>query len=348
MTPLPQELGFEVHERIARAPEDLYRAVTQPTCSCRYFMVGATRALETGAVSVWSWPSGPDVTVKVLNANPPTEVVFTWKAHAVDYDTRVTITFTPSPGAPGETTVRVHEHGWKPDAAGIASSYEHCAGWQHMLCGLKAWAMHGVDHRSMEPALAAMPDAPELPRHAAPAPRIQTQRLLLRQHEPADLPVMAERLNDMDVVRYTLRMPHPYTLEAAQAFFRNTRVSRAAGKSLVWAMTLSDSGEFIGGIGLRIEPEHQSAELGYALARPFWGRGYATEAAEAVTRYAFESLNLHRVEASYFSPNTASGRVLEKAGFVREGVHRGKGIRFGQRMDLIMTAAIREEWMKRS
>lgn len=346
MPALPDTLAFEVSERIARCPGDLFRAVTRPECSCRYFMVGATAPMTAGARPTWSWPVGRDVTVAVTRADPPPVgiIEFTWQAHQVDYDTSVTISITDDPAAPGASIVRVRESGWRPDAPGLASSYEHCAGWQHMLSGLKAWAMHAIDHRSPDATHPALPDAPERPQHANPFPELHTDRLHLRRHRPDDLPVMAERFSDMEVVRYTLRMPFPYTLAHAEAFYRSTRIAAAAGRTALWAITLRDTCDLIGGIGLRIEPDHATAELGYVFTRSQWGRGYATEAARAVTRYAFESLKLERIEASYFTANPASGRVLEKIGFVREGVHRSKAVRFGERLDLVITAALRDQW----
>ena len=241
--------------------------------------------------------------------------------------------------------MRVQESGWRPDAAGLASSYVHAAGWQHMLQGLKMWAMHGLDHRSMAPGLPAMPDAPERPELRVDLPRIQTARLLLRQHEDADVPDLSRVLNDMDVARYTLRMPHPYTEDSARDFLRISRIGRAAGVSRVWAMTLRESGQLVGGIGLRIDASQGIAELGYSLGKAWWGKGFATEAALAVTRHGFEVLKLHKVLACWFVGNEASGRVLEKAGFVREGIRRGQAIRFGKRLDLVDMAAFRDEWL---
>ena len=95
MGQLPEELGFEVSERIARSAEDLYRAVTAPECSCQYFMVRSTGPLVAGASVTWSWPTGPDVVVRVEAATPAREVVLAWRAHQVEYDTRVRIAFEP-------------------------------------------------------------------------------------------------------------------------------------------------------------------------------------------------------------------------------------------------------------
>ena len=106
-----------------------------------------------------------------------------------------------------------------------------------------------------------------------------------------------------------------------------------------------ESGQLVGGIGLRIDASQGIAELGYSLGKAWWGKGFATEAALAVTRHGFEVLKLHKVLACWFVGNEASGRVLEKAGFVREGIRRGQAIRFGKRLDLVDMAAFRDEWL---
>jgi RimJ/RimL family protein N-acetyltransferase len=98
----------------------------------------------------------------------------------------------------------------------------------------------------------------------------------------------------------------------------------------------------VGCIGLRVDFLHSRGELGYWIGVPYWGRGYATEAARRLVGFAFDTLGLNRVHASCFSRNRASARVLEKAGLVREGVLRRHVRRFGRFEDLTLYGLVRE------
>jgi len=87
---------------------------------------------------------------------------------------------------------------------------------------------------------------------------------------------------------------------------------------------------------VRIEPDHRRAELGYWVGVPYWGNGYATEAARAVVKYGFGTLGLHRIFASHFANNPASARVLRKIGMRYEGRLRGHVLKWGEFLDLEM------------
>ena len=110
--------------------------------------------------------------------------------------------------------------------------------------------------------------------------------------------------------------PHPYTLQDAIAF-----LGCVAQEKPETAFAIATPTEAIGGIGLRlgVDVHRKTAELGYWLGEPFWGRGIVSEALAAFTRYAFETFDLQRIYAEPFADNAASVRVLEKAGFTCEG-----------------------------
>jgi [ribosomal protein S5]-alanine N-acetyltransferase len=82
-----------------------------------------------------------------------------------------------------------------------------------------------------------------------------------------------------------------------------------------WAIVWRQTGELIGIIGLAPDDADQSAELGYYIGRPYWGRGFATESAQAIVRRGFEALGYAKLTSGYHADNPASGRVLEKLGF---------------------------------
>jgi RimJ/RimL family protein N-acetyltransferase len=101
-----------------------------------------------------------------------------------------------------------------------------------------------------------------------------------------------------------------------------------------------------GGIGFfpGADVERFSAELGYWLAEPYWGRGITVEAVRLISKYAFEECNLLRLFALPFADNARSIRVLEKAGYTREATLRASSVKYGRIRDQALFALINEEW----
>jgi ribosomal-protein-alanine N-acetyltransferase len=131
--------------------------------------------------------------------------------------------------------------------------------------------------------------------------------------------------------------PHPYTAHDAREFIRAVR-SRTPETSFA----IDVGGEPVGSVGfaLRQDVERVSAEIGYWLAEPFWGRGIATEVLKAVTDYAVNAHELTRVYALPFAWNVASCRVLEKAGYVLEARLRRSAVKNGAVTDQLQYAFI--------
>ena len=150
-----------------------------------------------------------------------------------------------------------------------------------------------------------LPSAPVLP-----APVLATARLCLRALQREDAPTIATLANDRRIAENTARIPHPYTLADAEGFLRYIEESES---ETAFAITLADDA-LVGICGLRTKPR-QAPEIGYWLGVPYWGHGYATEAARALIDHAFEDLGLERLEAGARVSNPASRRVLEKCGF---------------------------------
>ena len=92
-----------------------------------------------------------------------------------------------------------------------------------------------------------------------------------------------------------------------------------------------------------IEPEHRQAELGFWIGRDWWGQGYAREAARAVLRFGFETLELNRISAHHLVRNPASGRVLLAIGMQREGVLRQRVRKWGKYEDVVLYAVLRAD-----
>ena len=140
----------------------------------------------------------------------------------------------------------------------------------------------------------------------------RTNRLLLRPGWIEDAPALFRAIADEGIVRNLANAPWPYRLEDAETFL--TRERPPGEPAMLIFLRTEGAPQLIGGIGFGRKPDGRT-ELGYWLARPHWGRGYATEAGRAVLAAARDSLRLRRIEAGHFLDNPASGRVLEKLGF---------------------------------
>ncbi len=153
----------------------------------------------------------------------------------------------------------------------------------------------------------------------------------IRPFRVADAPSLALYANNRKVWR-NLRdlMPHPYSLENAERF-----IGHALASAPMTNFAIACDGAAVGVIGLRLKAdvERVGAELGYWLGEPFWGRGILSEAVPAFTAWALEEFKLARIEALVFAWNPASARVLEKAGYAREGTLRRSAVKEGQIID---------------
>lgn len=175
-------------------------------------------------------------------------------------------------------------------------------------------------------------------------PELPTARLLLRPFLPTDAPDVSVLAGHEEVARNTLNIPHPYKREHAEDWIASHRGQYDRREAVTYAVTRADHGALVGAIGLILDPENQLAELGYWIGRDHWGQGFATEAARAVLRWAFDALGLHRVHASHFPNNPASGRVLEKLGMRHEGRFRQHVNKWGQYLDLELYGVLEEEF----
>ena len=169
--------------------------------------------------------------------------------------------------------------------------------------------------------------------------RIECGSCVVREWAPADKPALLRFANNRAVWRnLTHRFPHPYTEADADAWF--ARFERHA-TATAWAIEVE--GVAAGGIGM--EPGEgvyaKSARFGYWLGEPYWGRGVMTAAVRGTVDYIFGQFDLVRLEAPVFEWNPASMRVLEKCGFVREGVLRRSVEKDGQIIDAVVYARLR-------
>jgi len=143
---------------------------------------------------------------------------------------------------------------------------------------------------------------------------IETKRLKLRRLRMSDAPRIARFCGDPGVGRNLAMTPMPYLDVAAEGWIMITRARAPLGRDFVFAVDLDGDG-LIGAIGAHKRDE-DGFEIGYWFGRPYWGQGYATEAARA---FVVSASQLGRLEAGHFVDNPASGRVLSKAGFAYTG-----------------------------
>lgn len=158
------------------------------------------------------------------------------------------------------------------------------------------------------------------------APRIETRRLVLRVPDADDAERITALAGDFDVARMTTSMPHPFHRHHAESFLSRVQALDPA-REAVFAIALEDEG-LIGVIGFHPSAitgaapageRRVAAEIGYWLGRPYWGRGLATEAACAALNWVRTAWRRRMVVSGHFADNPASGRVLEKAGFLYTG-----------------------------
>jgi RimJ/RimL family protein N-acetyltransferase len=147
-------------------------------------------------------------------------------------------------------------------------------------------------------------------------PRIETRRLVLRAPEAGDIEPIARHANDYDVARMTTRMPYPYGRRDAEAFIARAQTIDPAREAVFVVEREADG--FVGVLGLHPR-EGFGPEIGYWIARPYWGQGIASEAALGVMTWASRDWGRRVASAGYFADNPASGRVLERAGFLHTG-----------------------------
>ena len=154
------------------------------------------------------------------------------------------------------------------------------------------------------------------------APTLHTDRLILRSLMLEDAQDIQRLAGAREVASTLSNMPHPYEDGMAEEWIHSSCEKFEKDEAVTFAITLKTDSSFIGGIDIRPEQKNENGELGYWIGKPYWGNGYATEAAKAVVTHGFEALKLNRIYAYYVRRNLASERVLEKIGMRYEGCQR--------------------------
>lgn len=153
-------------------------------------------------------------------------------------------------------------------------------------------------------------------------PILETERLILRDVRLADAADVLVFRGDPYVQRFNSEPLK--TIEEATTFIEEAHQHHATQAGVGWAITLRGQDRVLGGVSLHAwDKYHRRAEVGYDLARAFWGQGIGSEAVRAVLHFGFEQLNLNRIEAATIADNHESVNLLKKLGFTLEGIRRG-------------------------
>lgn len=175
-------------------------------------------------------------------------------------------------------------------------------------------------------------------------PRLETERLVLRELRESDADAMFQIFGDDAVTRY-YDLATFTNVEQARQLLARMNARNANGDALRWGIALRENDVVVGTGGFNsFARSWFRAGIGYDLAQAYWNRGYMTEALDAMVRYGFEKLDLHRIEALVVPGNDASARVLTKVGFQREGTLREYAYWKNRFWDLEMFALLKQEW----
>lgn len=144
--------------------------------------------------------------------------------------------------------------------------------------------------------------------------QIKTERLVLRRTRNSDAQTMARRINEPDILRMTATLPMPYFALTAEFWLMRATADWCQGNSFAYAITRTD--DSIMGVVDLFKNSEGDWEIGYWIGKEFWGEGYMPEAAKALLSEGFRVFDVPYIDAGYFEDNPASGRVLEKLGFI--------------------------------
>ena len=170
---------------------------------------------------------------------------------------------------------------------------------------------------------------------------LQTDVCRLRPWRMEDAPALAAAINNRNIWLHLRNwVPHPYTVDDANAYLQRVIPSQSER-----AVCIEVDRNVGGGMSIRIgsDVHSRTAELGYWLAEPLWGRGIMTAAVRAFTPACLQAFDLDRIFATASSNNPASARVLEKAGFAFEGRLRKNAVKDGEVLDSLLYAWVRED-----
>ncbi|MCK4256189.1 GNAT family N-acetyltransferase [candidate division WOR-3 bacterium] len=177
-------------------------------------------------------------------------------------------------------------------------------------------------------------------------PTLETKRLILRPFYLSDAAEVQRLAGDSAIANTTLNIPHPYEDGLAENWISTHQEIYEQGKGVFFAITLKPAGTLVGAIGLMDMTRGQQAELGYWIGKPYWNKGFCTEAGHAVIQFGFQELNLIRINSRHLSRNPASGRVIQKLGMSHEGRQRKYVKKWDKFEDFELYGILKQDWEK--
>lgn len=179
--------------------------------------------------------------------------------------------------------------------------------------------------------------------------KLITERLAIREYGAEDIDDIVRYLNNLNVSKYLLTVPYPYTKKDAEWWINDCRKKRRERprKDYNLAILLKAERRVIGGISLsKVKKDQGTAEIGYCLEEDYWRQGYTTEATTTLIDFAFKKLKLRRIESHIYTENEASQELAKSLRFRYEGTKRKavKVIATGKIHDVMVYGLLREEW----
>jgi ribosomal-protein-alanine N-acetyltransferase len=155
--------------------------------------------------------------------------------------------------------------------------------------------------------------------------KLVTKRLILRDLRMKDVKSIVENVNNLNVSKWVIMVPHPYKLKDAKKWIKDVSKKERGKKrdSYTFGIELKSEKKIIGSIGVhKINKFFETATVGYWLGQKYWRQGYGSEALRVILDFAFRKLKLRRLDATIIKENPSSGKLLEKYGFKKEGMRR--------------------------
>jgi RimJ/RimL family protein N-acetyltransferase len=179
--------------------------------------------------------------------------------------------------------------------------------------------------------------------------KLTTKRLILRDYRRSDLDALVENINDLEISKNLLVVPHPYTVKDGEWWISHCEeeAKKNPRSKYSFAIALKEDGVFVGGIGLdKVDSYQGTAEIGYWLGKRYWRQGIMSEAVAEVIRFGFEDLGLRRIDLNAFAENVASNELAKKFGFAYEGtgIKRARAKSDGVVHDENYYGLLREQW----
>lgn len=180
--------------------------------------------------------------------------------------------------------------------------------------------------------------------------QLESKNIILNSLSYRDIPSILEYANNPKVSDNLLHLPFPYYEKDAIFWINTANEGRKTGETYKFAIrSKADKNlNFVGGIGLMIDKNHNKAEIGYWLGEPFWGNGFVSEAVSLIIKFGFETLELNKIFATHFIGNPASGKVMIKNNMIKEAHikdHYKKGDKY---LDIFQYRLTREEYLIQS